>query len=549
MPLGGGAALDVPRSRLTGQFKDKILEHSYTMYSLQHGLNHARVSMVSGIFLSGWVALLSYLLHQSHTSKLRLLEMVCPAILEVLSIAATFTRLRRYRYSYQAFTLTVSLALMVDVTATSQSPHTTLYALTIIPLFLYFIAGYSAQRLPFLPYFLFSTISTLFFIVYTAATHYYRNKIEMVLCAVAMLVFWLVVVGQAMATDKSSRNMWLLTENLKQEVTGLKAELGIVQEVKKQLDLQSPVEKIITMVHWIRNTALAGPGGFEEALPEVAGKCSLILSTLTNKMNLFSADIEKQIKGGEIDMDGETASYLLTNVAGKTTYTSSENLVERGMLLESIRTGAEAERISERPAVKLHLNTVTDWDFDVFALAAVTNNQPLRAIFDYVSQKYEFEMLLGSHSAALYDFIIALERLYNPTPYHNSVDSEFNPSQSQADRLILMQITMKVADISNLTRAPPLYTKWTKSVLEEFFAQGDEEKQRGLPVSPFMDRTCCDVAKSQKVFAEFVVVPLLTSYSKFIKGAEFLIQRATDNKGIWTSQVIQSNLITGEVTK
>jgi 3'5'-cyclic nucleotide phosphodiesterase len=46
-------------------------------------------------------------------------------------------------------------------------------------------------------------------------------------------------------------------------------------------------------------------------------------------------------------------------------------------------------------------------------------------------------------------------------------------------------------------------------VLEEFFMQGDMEKNEGLPVSPMCDRATVSVPMSQINFIEFVVAPLM----------------------------------------
>tara|TARA_R110002050_G_scaffold36650_1_gene91574 strand:+ start:403 stop:963 length:561 start_codon:yes stop_codon:yes gene_type:complete len=52
------------------------------------------------------------------------------------------------------------------------------------------------------------------------------------------------------------------------------------------------------------------------------------------------------------------------------------------------------------------------------------------------------------------------------------------------NRNLLMQIAIKSADISHTTKAQHLHLAWTERVSEEFFVQGDSEKQEGLAVSP-----------------------------------------------------------------
>ena len=53
------------------------------------------------------------------------------------------------------------------------------------------------------------------------------------------------------------------------------------------------------------------------------------------------------------------------------------------------------------------------------------------------------------------------------------------------------------ADLSNPTKAQPLYNQWVERVMEEFFRQGDQEKSRGMDVSAMCDRLTASVEKSQ----------------------------------------------------
>ena len=50
--------------------------------------------------------------------------------------------------------------------------------------------------------------------------------------------------------------------------------------------------------------------------------------------------------------------------------------------------------------------------------------------------------------------------------------------------------------------------EWTYLLFEEFFVQGDNEKQQQLPISMLCDRETTNVAKSQPGFINFVVLPL-----------------------------------------
>eukprot|EP00727_Mastigamoeba_balamuthi_P009114 m51a1_g4825 putative 3 5 -cyclic nucleotide (879) ;mRNA; f:169342-172399 len=79
---------------------------------------------------------------------------------------------------------------------------------------------------------------------------------------------------------------------------------------------------------------------------------------------------------------------------------------------------------------------------------------------------------------------------------------------NKADRLVVLQMMIKAADVSNPTRPWAACTRWAQCVMSEFFGQGDREREEGLTVSPFMDRQTADTAKCQLAFIKFIVRPM-----------------------------------------
>ena len=53
------------------------------------------------------------------------------------------------------------------------------------------------------------------------------------------------------------------------------------------------------------------------------------------------------------------------------------------------------------------------------------------------------------------------------------------------------------ADLSNPTKPLELYRQWCDRIMEEFFQQGDRERDSGLDISPMCDRFNATVEKSQ----------------------------------------------------
>lgn len=87
------------------------------------------------------------------------------------------------------------------------------------------------------------------------------------------------------------------------------------------------------------------------------------------------------------------------------------------------------------------------------------------------------------------------------------INGEFD-GENQEHRLTLMKLLIKCCDISNEIRPTQVSDRWLDRLLDEYFTQGDEEKEQGLPTLPFMDRTKTTRASAQVGFIKFVLIPL-----------------------------------------
>jgi len=80
----------------------------------------------------------------------------------------------------------------------------------------------------------------------------------------------------------------------------------------------------------------------------------------------------------------------------------------------------------------------------------------------------------------------------------------FNQSETKA---LAMNNLLHSADVSNPCRTWDCCRPWAMMVLEEFFAQGDQEKMLGVPVQFLNDRDKLNRPNSQIGFLEFMIVP------------------------------------------
>uniref|UniRef100_A0A8C6TY47 Phosphodiesterase n=1 Tax=Neogobius melanostomus TaxID=47308 RepID=A0A8C6TY47_9GOBI len=85
------------------------------------------------------------------------------------------------------------------------------------------------------------------------------------------------------------------------------------------------------------------------------------------------------------------------------------------------------------------------------------------------------------------------------------------------DKPKALSLLLHTADISHPAKSWDLHHRWTSSLLEEFFRQGDKEAELGLPFSPLCDRKSTMVAQSQIGFIDFIVEPTFTVLSDMIE--------------------------------
>eukprot|EP00899_Mesostigma_viride_P001453 jgi/Mesvir1/11308/Mv01090-RA.2 len=70
-------------------------------------------------------------------------------------------------------------------------------------------------------------------------------------------------------------------------------------------------------------------------------------------------------------------------------------------------------------------------------------------------------------------------------------------TNKETDRLLLLQMALKVADLGHSAKPLAVHQEWSRRVTEEFYKQGDAERGAELDVSPFMDRFNNNVPRSQ----------------------------------------------------
>jgi len=106
---------------------------------------------------------------------------------------------------------------------------------------------------------------------------------------------------------------------------------------------------------------------------------------------------------------------------------------------------------------------------------------------------------------------------------------DFNPKKQDTKEYIMTHLT-HFADISNPSKPFKVYNIWVDKIFEEFFAQGDKEKELGLPVSINCDRITTKIPDSQIFFMNFFVKEELSLLITVFPLATCLIETLEENR-------------------
>ena len=110
---------------------------------------------------------------------------------------------------------------------------------------------------------------------------------------------------------------------------------------------------------------------------------------------------------------------------------------------------------------------------------------------------------------------------------------EKTDSQKNEEHQKFMNILIHSADISNPTKLFDIYFEWAKLVVEEFWDQGDKEKNLNLVCS--CDREKVTIYQSQLGFINFIEIPYFSLFAEITSKLKFFYDNLLNNKNILLS--------------
>jgi len=100
-------------------------------------------------------------------------------------------------------------------------------------------------------------------------------------------------------------------------------------------------------------------------------------------------------------------------------------------------------------------------------------------------------------------------------------------------KMLTMDCLLHSSDVSNPCKVWEVASGWAHRVLEEFFAQGDEEKRLGIPVQFLNDRDKLNRPNSQIGFIEFMIAPFYAAQIRLWPDLKSLGDNLGINIGNW----------------
>ncbi|KAK9866453.1 hypothetical protein WJX84_009890 [Apatococcus fuscideae] len=136
--------------------------------------------------------------------------------------------------------------------------------------------------------------------------------------------------------------------------------------------------------------------------------------------------------------------------------------------------------------------------------------------------------------------VLSQFQMIKPTgPASSQPDGHGHISASLGDlaaqqKMLIAQVALKCADLGHLASQHELHRRWVDALTEEFFRQGDQERAKGMHVSPLMDRNeTAGLIKSQVGFFEIVALPLFKQYVELLPMAQPVLDAVKANYQYW----------------
>ena len=106
----------------------------------------------------------------------------------------------------------------------------------------------------------------------------------------------------------------------------------------------------------------------------------------------------------------------------------------------------------------------------------------------------------------------------------------------------LLDFMIHLADLAHNTKLFHISKKWVELLSEEFWKQGDLEKEKNLPVSFLCDRNDINIPQSQKGFISGYIIPTFECLVSVFPTLKFTLDNANNNLKEWQKLLDEKHL-------
>jgi len=180
---------------------------------------------------------------------------------------------------------------------------------------------------------------------------------------------------------------------------------------------------------------------------------------------------------------------------------------------------------------------------------SILSSQPEANVFGNLSKEQYREArqvcidtILHTDNAKHFEMIKELQMFYhtNSDVFENLEGRDRFPTTAEVEvlqqvrhRRLMLTALLHGMDISNPCKPWTICESWADLVLNEFFMQGDREKQLGIPVQMLNNRDTVNKPSSQVAFIEFFIYPFNTAFVKIFPPLWEMSDNLFFNLQIW----------------
>lgn len=136
------------------------------------------------------------------------------------------------------------------------------------------------------------------------------------------------------------------------------------------------------------------------------------------------------------------------------------------------------------------------------------------------------DIILATDMGKHFDFL----RQFRTKNYNPKTIESFEP------KMEILKMLIKASDIGHAAKSNEIHTNWSLLITEEFFRQGDIEKERKKTVSMYCDRETTIIAKSQIGFLKNIALPLYDALNHSLNSSKIetmCVEQIKNNIATW----------------